>query len=119
MARHTSPIPPTASRVTSWYRSRRRVSGVVALTGTSLVQHRLHDRLGDGRCEAPAADVVGVLGPVLDHDGHRNLGVLRGCERREPGVRLGALAVLRGSGLAGDLDAVDLGPLPGPVIDHG
>ncbi len=47
---------------------------------------------------------------VLDDDRHRHLRVVGRRERGEPGVRRPPLALLRRPGLAGHLDAVDLGP---------
>ncbi len=101
-ARHTSPMPPR--------RSVRSAGSAPPRTRSVSARHRPSTALHHGlaRSARPAAlpltsaRVAAVLED--DRDGDLGLGVGRG-EGHEPGVRLAALALLRGTGLAGHLDA--------------
>ena len=76
----------------------------------SLADHRLHHRLGDRSGQPAAGDLVTRDAGVLHEHGDRDGGSLGGGEGHEPGVRRPVGRALRGSGLAGDLDAGDLRP---------
>src|SRR5918998_4282305 len=104
--RHTSPMPPPAIRSSSRYRPPRVTPGLI-ISVPSPAGRGPHDEPGDpGRLRAGVA-----AGHVLEHDAHRGdgLALLVEGEADEPAVRVGALGVLRGAGLAAHLEAVDPG----------
>src|SRR6266508_3965507 len=96
---HTSPIPPTAIRRESRYRSPSRVSWASVAISPALadVEHGLHHGLRD----RPGSEATGHLAArrpgVLEHDGDRDLRIVRRGEADEPGVRLLPGCVLGGT----------------------
>src|SRR4029453_7627935 len=112
--RHTSPMPPPAIRSSRRYRPPRVTPGLITSV-PSPAGRGPHDEPGDpGRLGAGVA-----AGHVLQHDADRGnrlaLAVVR--EPDEPSVRVRPLGVLRGTGLAADLEPVDGRPAPGAVLD--
>src|SRR3954447_22564347 len=113
--RHTSPMPPPAIRSSRRERPPRVTPGLI-ISAASPAGRGLHDEPGD-----PGGLGAGVAArDVLQHDADGRDGFTLGVEGEadEPAVRVRALGVLRGAGLATDLEAVDLGPGAGAVLDH-
>src|SRR4051812_12049847 len=117
--RQTSPMPPPAIRSSSRYRPPRVTPGLI-MSAPSLAGRGLHDEPGD-----PGGLGAGVAtGDVLQHDAGGRDRLTLGVEREpeEPPVRVELVAVLVGpvlcrTGLAANLQAVDLGLPAGAVLD--
>src|SRR5207248_1112865 len=113
--RHTSPMPPPAIRSSKRYRPPSIVPGL------NIVDTSLQAPFGDDRLHDLAADPGGLAAAtrsgVLKEHGHGDdrFTVLHG-EPDEPAVVLGAVAVLRGTGLPTDLEAGDLRLGAGTVL---
>src|SRR3712207_6808139 len=113
--RHTSPMPPPAIRSSRRYRPPRVTPGLI-ISVPSPARRGPHDEPGDpGRLGAGVA-----TGHMLQHDADRGdrLALLVVGEADEPAVRVRALDVLRGAGLAAHLEAADRGPPAGAAGDH-
>src|SRR4051812_4990253 len=113
--RHTSPMPPPAIRSSKRYRPPRVTPGLI-MSVPSPARRGLHDEPGDPRRLGARV----TTGHVLQHDadGRDRLTLVVEREAEEPSVVVGADGVLRRTGLAADLEAVDLRPLAGAVLDH-
>src|SRR5688500_13367772 len=113
--RHTSPMPPPAIRSSKRYRPPRVTPGLI-ISVPSPARRGLHDEPGDpGRLGTRV-----TAGHVLQHDADRGdgLALVVVGEADEPAVVVGALGVLRRTGLAADVEAADLRVLAGAVLDH-
>src|SRR3954470_6288551 len=113
--RHTSPMPPPAIRSSKRYRPPRVTPGLI-MSVPSPTGRGLHDEPGDPGCLGAGV----ATGHVLQHDADRRNRFTLGVEGEpdEPAVRVGALGVLGRTGLATDLEAVNLGFPAGAVGDH-
>src|SRR5665648_266264 len=123
-ATQTSPMPPTAIRDTSRYRSPRATpsAGFIASPPgrqrmSRSSQRRLDDGSGDRSGHCPAGRLVAHAPAVLDDHRDSHAGGVGRCERGEPRVRGGVLGGLGGTRLAGHLDPGDLGR-PARAVGH-
>src|ERR671920_1979462 len=112
--RQTSPMPPPAIRSSRRYRPPRVTPGLI-MSVPFPAGRSPHDAPGDpGRLGTRVA-----AGHVLQHDADRGdrlaFAVVR--EPDEPSVGIRPLGVLRGTGLAADLEAVDLRAPAGALLD--
>src|SRR5215204_4229325 len=118
-ARQTSPMPPTAMRRASRYRSPSRVSWARESTSPApRPDDSGHDLLRDRGRRPAAGDLAAPVAAVLDDDRDGDLAAVLLGEPDEPGVRLPVGAVLGGAGLAGDVHAADLRGRAGAAGDH-
>src|SRR5262245_31612909 len=84
----------------------------------SLPEHRLHDGFRDRCGQSCAGDLVTTDISLLNDDGYSHLWVaVCRCERDKPGEGWAVWGGLGGTGLAGDLHAVDLAGGAGAVVD--